>query len=65
MIMSLFLFIAQRQGVVVLFSNDNMLCVKAKINNVISCNRKVTLHVVLLLLLLLTDFNEEFKGYSE
>ena len=40
--MSLFLFIAQRQGVVVLFSNDNMLCVKAKINNVISCNRKVT-----------------------
>ena len=51
--MSLFLFIAQRQGVVVLFSNDNMLCVKAKINNVISCNRKVTFTCSLIIIIII------------
>ena len=32
---------ADEQGVVILFSNDTMLCAKAKINKIRACDRKV------------------------
>ena len=53
--MSLLLLIAKTKGVVVLFSNDTMLCAKAKINNVIACNRKVSTYFFTLFVYLFTS----------